>query len=169
MPCRASTAETPASGPLLSETEPAGGLLVEKVASMDPSTPILNRVFTLQIDPAQIRQSAIHTLALPKGSASFHDVLLPHMSPPNTSTTRRRAAWICRYVAAETKLVPVPPASMALLQCAPWPMGEDYELMLVRGAPALGDGGGEEDQLVDAENPPPRWLGRRTDGGNSRL
>jgi hypothetical protein len=51
---------------------------VQTAEEMDPGTPLLQRAFTVQIEPAQIeaQREHFHTLALPRGSASFHDVML---------------------------------------------------------------------------------------------
>ena len=51
---------------------------MQTAEEMDPGTPLLQRAFTVQIEPAQIeaQREHFHTLALPRGSASFHDVML---------------------------------------------------------------------------------------------
>jgi len=95
-PMPASTADPYPAGPHLDPANPAGGLAVETIAEVSADTGLRERPFAVQIEPSQIAAEHVRTLRLARGSASFHDVMLPHYSPPNRSTTRRRAAWICR-------------------------------------------------------------------------
>ena len=107
-PIPASTADPYPAGPHLDPANPAGGLAVETIAEVSADTGLRERPFAVQIEPSQIAAEHVRTLRLARGSASFHDVMLPHYSPPNRSTTRRRAAWICRCECSNGRLGMLP-------------------------------------------------------------
>ena len=60
--------------------------------------------FFQHIPEEYIPQKSIIEHSLLRGQASFHDAFIPHSSTPNHST-KRRCAWIVRYIPRHTKLV----------------------------------------------------------------
>ena len=76
------------------------------------------------IRPDLIDEDKAVVLCLGAGECSFHDIYLPHGSPPNRSD-KRRCAFIVRYI----------PTCAKLIRGVDPQFGEDYPLYLVKGEP----------------------------------
>eukprot|EP01048_Picozoa_sp_COSAG05_P013801 COSAG05_NODE_1504_length_4692_cov_2.598737_5_plen_153_part_00 len=98
IPRLASTADTPAAGPLLSLTQPEGGLRIGTTAKGSASTPLLKRAFTVGIDPGQMEslRDRVHTV----GDLVFLVCLVSHrivVLLTNAAATADAPAWLGKF------------------------------------------------------------------------
>lgn len=62
--------------------------------------------FNLSLDETKLNVSKRRRVSIQRGEAEFHSAYTIHRSDPNRSASSRRMAWIVRYCATGTRVVP---------------------------------------------------------------
>lgn len=62
--------------------------------------------FNLSLDESKLNVSKRRRVSIQRGEAEFHSAYTIHRSDPNRSASSRRMAWIVRYCATGTRVVP---------------------------------------------------------------